>query len=279
MGILYRCQYSLSAPSLVLISIALCDIFYSSSYVFTSILLIYPTFFPISFFTSCQVGELSILESSARLECQKLQQKIAALSSSQERLHCHLSTSRGRELEYEVRLGIEGSSSSGSKSNGNNGNGGHGDHSSHLQLEQIGLISDIESNWRSHSPALNGLHGHPVVTSELDSTLALESKEKLSKDLTESKESKGEREEKEGREGGTERIEGSDERIEESAHIAEIALLTLKAAQERAKDTQIELDEARASLNDLILEIESVSVEEGRSREQSARVLRQLTDR
>lgn len=55
-------------------------------------------------------------------------------------------------------------------------------------------------------------------------------------------------------------------------------MLTLNQAQERAKEVQIELDDARASLNDLILEIESVSVEEARSREQSARVLRQMTD-
>ena len=58
-----------------------------------------------------------------------------------------------------------------------------------------------------------------------------------------------------------------------------LCLLTLKQVQERAKETQIELDEARGSLNDLILEIEAVSVEEGRSREQSARILRQMADR
>ena len=57
------------------------------------------------------------------------------------------------------------------------------------------------------------------------------------------------------------------------------SLPTVLQVQERAKETQIELDEAKASLNDLILEIESVSVEEARSREQSARILRQMADR
>lgn len=57
-----------------------------------------------------------------------------------------------------------------------------------------------------------------------------------------------------------------------------IKKLTRKQAQERAKESQIELDDARASLNDLIAEIESVSAEEVKAREQCARVVRQMND-
>ena len=58
----------------------------------------------------------------------------------------------------------------------------------------------------------------------------------------------------------------------------ELRRLALTQAQARAQETQIELDDARNQMNDLILEIESVTVEDGKSREQHDRVLRQMTD-
>ena len=57
-----------------------------------------------------------------------------------------------------------------------------------------------------------------------------------------------------------------------------IRQLALTQAQARARETQLELDNARNQMNDLILEIESVTVEDGKSRVQSERVLRQMTD-
>jgi len=52
--------------------------------------------------------------------------------------------------------------------------------------------------------------------------------------------------------------------------------LALAHAQARAWETQIELDDARAQMNDLINEIDAVTVEAGKSREQSERLLRQV---
>ena len=52
--------------------------------------------------------------------------------------------------------------------------------------------------------------------------------------------------------------------------------LALAHAQARARETQIELDDARALMNDLINEIDAVTVEAGKSREQSERLLRQV---
>ena len=60
--------------------------------------------------------------------------------------------------------------------------------------------------------------------------------------------------------------------------LAEIRQLTLAQAQARASETQLELDDARAQMNDLILEIDAVTVEDGKSREQSERLLRQMTE-
>ncbi len=54
--------------------------------------------------------------------------------------------------------------------------------------------------------------------------------------------------------------------------------LALTQAHARARETQVELDDARNQMNDLILEIESVTVEDDKSRVQSDRVLRQMTD-
>lgn len=60
--------------------------------------------------------------------------------------------------------------------------------------------------------------------------------------------------------------------------LAEIRQLTLTQAQARATEIQLELDDARAQMNDLILEIDAVTVEDGKSREQSERLLRQMTE-
>jgi len=52
----------------------------------------------------------------------------------------------------------------------------------------------------------------------------------------------------------------------------------LSIAQTRAAETLKELEHARASINDLILEIDAVSAEEAKAREQTARVIRTMTD-
>jgi hypothetical protein len=197
---------------------------------------------------SSQVGELSILESSARNECLRLQQQVASLSASQERLQTHLTTSRERELQYEMRFSLEGA----------NGGGIATSVGSSAAVRAVssssGGSSSSKVDIRPASPASNGLLGHPLLSSELDTSETHEEK---------SGETSGDKEEKVG----------------DPPHLLVISALTLRQAQERAKETQVELDEARANLNDLILEIESVSVEESRSREQSVRVLRQMTDR
>lgn len=221
------------------------------------------------------MGELSILESSARSECLKLQQHIASISASQERLQTHLSSSRVREIGYEVRLGLlesaggvgsgvpngqAPSSSSGSgnsygkmSSSGVNDNGslhiGRSPYditnsSSSLQSDSF---NGADNSWRALTPGSIGLNPLTQVSTEADTNPLL--------------------------------VLGNTEEKGDPPHLREIAMLTLRQAQERARETQIELDEARASLNDLILEIESVSVEEARSREQSARILRQMADR
>lgn len=52
----------------------------------------------------------------------------------------------------------------------------------------------------------------------------------------------------------------------------------VEAAQARAAEALKELEHARASINDLILEIDSVSAEEAKAREQTARVLRSMSE-
>ncbi len=53
---------------------------------------------------------------------------------------------------------------------------------------------------------------------------------------------------------------------------------SLSTAQARVHDVQTELKDAHASINDLILEIEAVTAEEVKSREQAARVLRLVSE-
>ena len=259
-----------------------------------------------------KVGELSILESSARLECQKMQQKIASLLSAHERLQMHLSASRERETKYEVKLGIEqekinekekekekekelnriaGSSSSGAGSTlglslGPGIGSGFESHNilnSSSSSREIELLGDLDGgNWSRSVRDDNGINGHPLVTSEIDSTIVPNSFQNkdpgpgsgMGTGKGEDGELKGNLEN--SSEGAT---INKMEVITSTSPDPSLCLLTLKQVQERAKETQIELDEARGSLNDLILEIEAVSVEEGRSREQSARILRQMADR
>lgn len=52
----------------------------------------------------------------------------------------------------------------------------------------------------------------------------------------------------------------------------------LATAQQRANETQKELEHAQASINDLILEIDAVSAEEAKSREQTARTLKSMSE-
>lgn len=218
--------------------------------------------------SALQVGELSILESSARSECLKLQQQIALISAAQERLQAHLSSSRGRELEYEMRLGVvqsvsalapqptmhaASSSSSGLGSRGVS-LGIIGNDSSSGSSGKIEESGNSDSSWTAVSESKAESNGHPPVTSELDSGLSVPADSAIA-------------------------AEGEGDPPHSATVDVTVQMLTFKQAQERAKETQIELDEARASLNDLILEIESVSVEEARSREQSARILRQMADR
>lgn len=216
--------------------------------------------------SALQVGELSILESSARSECLKLQQQIASISAAQERLQAHLSSSRGRELEYEMRLGVvqsvlapqptmhaASSSSSGFGSRGVSVGfiGNDSSSGSNVKIEEPG---NSDSSWTAVSESKGESNGHPPVTSELDSGLSVPADSAIAS-------------------------EGQGDPPHTGTVDVTVQMLTFKQAQERARETQIELDEARASLNDLILEIESVSVEEARSREQSARILRQMADR
>jgi hypothetical protein len=213
--------------------------------------------------TALQVGELSILESSARTECLKLQQQIASISAAQERLQSHLSSSRGRELEYEMRLGIVQSAvapaASSSSSLGGRGLslgiiGNDSSGSSSGSSGKIDVLGSSDNSWTAVSESKGESNGHPPVISELDSGLSAVADSLIA-------------------------AEGEGDPPHAGTVDVTIQMLTFKQAQERARETQIELDEARASLNDLILEIESVSVEEARSREQSARILRQMADR
>jgi hypothetical protein len=211
--------------------------------------------------TALQVGELSILESSARTECLKLQQQIASISAAQERLQSHLSSSRGRELEYEMRLGIVQSAVAPAASSSSSSLGGRGlslgiigNDSSSGSSGKIDVLGSSDNSWTAVSESKGESNGHPPVISELDSGLSAVADSLIA-------------------------AEGEGDPPHAGTVDVTIQMLTFKQAQERARETQIELDEARASLNDLILEIESVSVEEARSREQSARILRQMADR
>ena len=53
---------------------------------------------------------------------------------------------------------------------------------------------------------------------------------------------------------------------------------TLAQAQARAAEALKELEHARSSINDLILEIDAVSAAESNSREQTTRTLKAMTD-
>lgn len=141
-----------------------------------------------------------------------------------------------------LSLGITGNDSSSSSGSGSSSSG------------KIDILGSSDSSWTAVSESKGESNGHPPVTSELDSGLSVPADSLIATE----------------REGDPPCADTGDVTIQ---------MLTFKQAQERARETQIELDEARASLNDLILEIESVSVEEARSREQSARILRQMADR
>ena len=242
-----------------------------------------------------------MLESSARLECQKLQQKIASLSVSQDLLQVHLCASRERELSYEIRLGIEQSkqfnsnninssshdiSNNNSNNNSNNSSSSHNDSNNSHQNKNDIIDDQIRNNSNENS------NEHSLTSSEIDSTLdpTQLSKNKNNSSNNSNSSSNGKIIDKPQEENNkpdkidiiqidnTKNSENN-ELHEKNKKILENSLLSLQQAQDRGKEMQIELDEARTSLNDLILEIESVSVEEGRSREQSARVLRQMADR
>ena len=141
-----------------------------------------------------------------------------------------------------LSLGLTGNDSSSSSGSGSSSSG------------KIDILGSSDSSWTAVSESKGESNGHPPVTSELDSGLSVPADSLIATE----------------REGDPPCAGTGDVTIQ---------MLTFKQAQERARETQIELDEARASLNDLILEIESVSVEEARSREQSARILRQMADR
>ena len=230
-----------------------------------------------------------------------MQQKIASLVGSHDRLQMHLNASREREYGYEIRLGLEQQQQlekekEKEKGKENNSNFGHNlnlnnrtENSNSLNNynKEMEVSDDLDGGPKrcSFSPGDDSTYGNHIVTSEIDSSLITDSEQIKSL----------------GQESGIKTNFGKVEKVEElkgqSKDINEgetkivvenitsiplslsASLLTLKQVQERAKETQIELDDARGSLNDLILEIESVSVEEGRSREQSARVLRQMADR
>ena len=229
------------------------------------------------------MGELAILESSARSECLKLQQQITSITAAQDVLHSHLANSRARELGYEIRLSVHennkvvqlipnGHSSSSSSSNNSSSSGSssssgdikminsrghdkiilHNTNSSDVTKDETvkNIINDYEDNNLSQSDAngrINPIQSDPMKDKLMNCNLVTEQdalSDVINSDISQPQPQP-----------------------------------TIQHVQERAKETQIELDEARASLNDLILEIESVSVEESRSREQSARLLRQMADR
>lgn len=225
------------------------------------------------------MGELSILESSARSECLKLQQQITSITAAQDVLHSHLANSRARELGYEMRLivlenikvvpmipnGHSSSSSSGSSSSSSSSSGSSGGsiiissgvhdgillHNTNCSnTTKDDIVNNINNDYEDNNPSQSDANGHmnPIQSDPMkDKLMNLVTEQDALSDVINSEVSQPQP--------------------------------TIQHVQERAKETQIELDEARASLNDLILEIESVSVEESRSREQSARLLRQMADR
>ena len=211
------------------------------------------------------MGELAILESSARSECLKLQQQIASISAAQEVLHSHLSNSRARELGYEMRLNV---------------------------LENANVVPSIpngHNNSCCSSSSGSGSDGRIINSSTLleplhhDTNSGNNTKVELIDNINSSsnceESTNGHQSPTQSDPLGDVSLNPVNERDTLSHTPSDICLPSIHQVQERAKETQIELDEARASLNDLILEIESVSVEEARSREQSARILRQMADR
>ena len=227
------------------------------------------------------MGELAILESSARSECLKLQQQITSITAAQDVLHSHLANSRARELGYELRLSVlenikvvqlipnghsSSSSSSSSNSSSSSSSGSCGDseiinsgahdeillHNANCSNNtKDDSVKNVNNDCEENNPSQNDANGH------INPTQSDPMKDKLMNLVTE---------------------QGALSDVIRSGDVSQ-PQPTIQHVQERAKETQIELDEARASLNDLILEIESVSVEESRSREQSARLLRQMADR
>ena len=208
------------------------------------------------------MGELTILESSARSECLKLQLQIASIAAAQEVLHSHLANSRSREVGYETRLSVlesvkipnghvSSSSSSSSSSGSSSSSSRIVDSSAHDSLQHT------KSDERNKAAAADNVNNN---NAEVSASSSGDTSGHLSPSQA-----------------------GSSSAVKEPHALTDTPsdnpLPTVLQVQERAKETQIELDEARASLNDLILEIESVSVEEARSREQSARILRQMADR
>jgi hypothetical protein len=202
------------------------------------------------------VGELTILESSARSECLKLQQQIASIAAAQEVLHSHLANSRSREVGYETRLSV-------------------------LESVKIpnGHVSSSSSSSSNSSRIISGSAHDSLQHTKSDERNKAAAADNVNKNNTEGSASSS------GDTNGhlSPSQTGSSSAVKELDALtdtpSDTPLPTVLQVQERAKETQIELDEARASLNDLILEIESVSVEEARSREQSARILRQMADR
>ena len=210
-----------------------------------------------------QVIELERLETAARVHSAKLQARLTTLTANHERIYKHLANARKREFELEQRLGVDGATTRSAIDNEIN----------EIQTAFTSNLSEDSaaaaavaaavppSSSSDHATAdANGSGGEGTTAAGDDSSSSSKVTNTSSSSSSSSPPSR------------------DNEKDKEPAHIASIAQLTLQQAQTRAKETQAELDDARASLDDLILEIEAISAEEAKSREQCAKVVVQMNE-
>lgn len=193
-----------------------------------------------------QVGELKSLETAAKGESRKLKERINTLLQNQNKLRDHIKNAQEREEALEKEL----ASAKG---------------------------EDYDTQQTITMPELEEVEA-PPVSSPSTKAPSKGAKKKGGK----KKESKPAPIEEEGEvndevEAKPSASGGSSAKADPQPSVKEVTL-SLGSCQSRLRDMQSELADAHSSINDLILEIEAVTAEEAKSREQAARVLQLVTE-
>ena len=192
-----------------------------------------------------QVGELKSMETVAKNEATKLRERITTLLKNQNKLREHIKRAQEREETLEKELATT-----------------KGENYEAQQTIRMPELEEVEAPPEPSPTAKAPAKGNR-------------------KKWTKKKETKPAPVEEEGEVNDDVEIKptasGSATKAPQAA-ITNDVTMSLASCQARLRDTQAELADAHSSINDLILEIEAVTAEEAKSREQAARVLQLVDD-